>query len=50
MNLATILKDSNYKLSQFTADEIEQLEQKITLKSTKNSDNGESDSGVWSDI
>ena len=38
MNLATILKDSNYKLSQFTADEIEQLEQKITLKSTKNGD------------
>ena len=38
MNLATILKDSNYKLSQFTAYEIEQLEQKITLKSTKNGD------------
>lgn len=36
MNLAHILKDSNYKLSQFTTDEIEQLEQTITLKMTKN--------------
>ncbi len=35
MNLAEILKDSNYKLSQFTTAEIEQLEQSITLKSTK---------------
>ena len=35
MNLADILKDSNYKLSQFTAAEIEQLEQTITLKPTK---------------
>ncbi|MBG1243211.1 N-6 DNA methylase [Nostoc sp. NZL] len=35
MNLADILKDSNYKLSQFTAAEIEQLEQSITLKATK---------------
>jgi len=35
MNLANILKDSNYKLSQFTAAEIEQLEQSITLKTTK---------------
>jgi type I restriction enzyme M protein len=35
MNLADILKDSNYKLSQFTAAEIEQLEQTITLKATK---------------
>lgn len=35
MNLADILKDSNYKLSQFTADEIEQLEQTISLKATK---------------
>ncbi|MDZ8235976.1 MAG: hypothetical protein RMZ69_02180 [Nostoc sp. ChiQUE01a] len=35
MNLADILKDSNYKLSQFTAAEIEQLEQNITLKATK---------------
>ena len=36
MNLADILKDSNYKLSQFTTSEIEQLEQTITLKTTKN--------------
>lgn len=35
MNLANILKDSNYKLSQFTAAEIEQLEGTITLKTTK---------------
>jgi type I restriction enzyme M protein len=35
MKLADILKDSNYKLSQFTAAEIEQLEQSITLKITK---------------
>lgn len=35
MKLAEILKDSNYKLSQFTAAEIEQLEQNITLKTTK---------------
>ncbi|MEH2084097.1 MAG: type I restriction enzyme HsdR N-terminal domain-containing protein [Nostoc sp.] len=35
MNLADILKDSNYKLSQFAAAEIEQLEQSITLKATK---------------
>ncbi len=35
MNLADILKDSNYKLSQFTKAEIEQLEQSITLKATK---------------
>ncbi|MDF5709230.1 MAG: N-6 DNA methylase [Nostoc sp. S4] len=35
MNLADILKDSNYKLSQFTAAEIEQLEQSITPKATK---------------
>ncbi|MEH2000868.1 MAG: N-6 DNA methylase [Nostoc sp.] len=35
MNLADILKDSNYKLSQFTEAEIEQLEQSITLKVTK---------------
>ncbi|MEH2294373.1 N-6 DNA methylase [Nostoc sp.] len=31
-----MLKDSNYKLSQFTIAEIEQLEQTITLKATKN--------------
>lgn len=36
MKLADILKDSNYKLSQFTSAEIEQLEQTITLKATKN--------------
>ncbi len=36
MKLADILKDSSYKLSQFTATEIEQLEQTITLKKTKN--------------
>ncbi len=35
MNLADILKDSNYKLSQFTLSEIEQLEQTITLKASK---------------
>ncbi|MBE9141684.1 N-6 DNA methylase [Planktothrix mougeotii] len=35
MNLAYILKDSNYKLSQFNSREIEQLEQSIILKSSK---------------
>jgi type I restriction enzyme M protein len=35
MHLASILKDSNYKLSQFTQTEIEQLEATIALKSTK---------------
>ena len=35
MNLAEILKDSSYKLSQFTAAEIEQLEETITIKPTK---------------
>ena len=35
MKLADILKDSNYRLSQFTTAEIEQLEQSITLKLTK---------------
>jgi type I restriction enzyme M protein len=35
MKLADILKDSNYKLSQFTTAEIEQLEQSITLKPSK---------------
>lgn len=35
MKLADILKDSNYKLSQFTIAEIEQFEQTITLKATK---------------
>ena len=38
MNLATILKDSNYKLLQFTDDEIEELEERITLKTTKSGD------------
>lgn len=36
MNLAYILKDSNYKLSQFTSEEIDSLEQAIILKQTKN--------------
>ncbi len=36
MKLADILKDSNYKLSQFEKPEIEQLEQTITLKAIKN--------------
>ncbi|GCE58783.1 N-6 DNA methylase [Microcystis aeruginosa] len=36
MKLADILKDSSYKLSQFTPAEIKQLEQAITLKKTKN--------------
>ncbi|XHX76139.1 MAG: N-6 DNA methylase [Stenomitos frigidus ULC029] len=35
MNLADILKDSDYKLSQFTAEEIESLEQAVILKQTK---------------
>ncbi len=35
MNLADILKNSNYKLSQFTKVEIEQLAQTIILKDTK---------------
>jgi type I restriction enzyme M protein len=35
MNLADILKDSNYKLSQFTAAEIDRLEQAITVKESK---------------
>jgi type I restriction enzyme M protein len=35
MNLAYILKDSNYKLSQFTSEEIDSLEQAIILKQTK---------------
>ncbi len=35
MKLEDILKDSNYKLSQFTSAEIEQLEQSITTKETK---------------
>ncbi|PZV17505.1 MAG: DNA methylase, partial [Leptolyngbya sp.] len=38
MKLADILKDSNYKLSQFTIAEIEQFEQTITLKPTKSGD------------
>jgi len=38
MNLATILKDSNYKLLQFTDDEIEELEERIILKTTKGGD------------
>jgi type I restriction enzyme M protein len=35
MKLADILRDSNYKLSQFEMAEIERLEQSITLKTTK---------------
>ena len=35
MKLADILKDSNYKLSQFTEAEIIQLEKTITLKTVK---------------
>lgn len=35
MNLADILKDSNYKLSQFTAAKIDRLEQTITVKESK---------------
>ncbi len=35
MKLSNILKDSNYKLSQFEAAEIDQLEQKIIVKETK---------------
>ena len=38
MNLADILKDSNYKLSQFTNAEIDRLEQSITLKQSKSGD------------
>lgn len=36
MKLADILKDSNYKLSQFVTAEIEQLERNISSKETKN--------------
>jgi type I restriction enzyme M protein len=39
MNLADILKDSNYKLAQFTVAEIEQLEQAITIKTSKSGEN-----------
>jgi type I restriction enzyme M protein len=35
MNLAEILQDSDYKLSQFTAEEIGSLEQAVILKQTK---------------
>jgi type I restriction enzyme M protein len=38
MNLADILKDSNYKLAQFSVEEIEQLEQRISIKATKGGD------------
>jgi type I restriction enzyme M protein len=38
MKLADILKDSNYKLSQFTETEIVQLEKTIALKTVKNSE------------
>ena len=38
MNLADILKDSNYKLSQFRQEEIGWLEESIFIKQTKNGD------------
>jgi len=38
MNLADILKDSDYKLSQFNAEEINSLEQTVFLKQTKTGD------------
>ena len=38
MNLAAIFKDSNYKLSQFTPQEIDTLEKSITIKQTKSGD------------
>ena len=38
MKLADILKDSNYKLSQFTEAEIVQLEKAIALKTVKNTE------------
>lgn len=38
MNLADILKDSNYKLSQFSPLEIELLERSLIIKQTKSGD------------
>ncbi|WP_201788400.1 type I restriction enzyme HsdR N-terminal domain-containing protein [Trichormus sp. NMC-1] len=38
MNLAAIFKDSNYKLSQFTPQEIDTLEKSIFIKQTKSGD------------
>ncbi len=38
MKLTDILKDSNYKLSQFTETEIVQLEKAIALKTVKNTE------------
>ncbi|WP_242046601.1 N-6 DNA methylase [Cylindrospermum sp. FACHB-282] len=38
MNLAAIFKDSNYKLSQFTPQEIDTLEKSILIKQTKSGD------------
>ncbi len=38
MNLAEILKDSDYKLSQFKNDEVAWLEQSIFLKSSSKGD------------
>ncbi|BCL35002.1 N-6 DNA methylase [Nostoc sp. MS1] len=38
MNLAAIFKDSNYKLSQFTTQEIDNLEKSIIIKQTKTGD------------
>ncbi|HEY9800261.1 MAG TPA: N-6 DNA methylase [Leptolyngbyaceae cyanobacterium] len=38
MNLAAIFKDSNYKLSQFTTQEIDNLENSLIIKQTKTGD------------
>ncbi|MBD2570907.1 hypothetical protein [Anabaena lutea] len=35
MNLAAIFKDSNYKIAQFTPQEIDTLEKSIFIKQTK---------------
>ncbi len=32
MNLAVLLKDSNYKLTQFSAEQVEKLEKSIFIK------------------
>jgi type I restriction enzyme M protein len=38
MNLTDLFKDSNYKLTQFSAEQIEQLEKLITIKESKGKD------------
>ncbi len=38
MNLADILKDSNYKLSQFSPLEIDSIERSLIIKQTKSGD------------